>query len=115
LDELLRAVRDDDLARLREVLQAGGNVGRVADHGRFLCRAMADQIADHHQPGGDPGPRGQANAIAGPQLANRGDRGHGSAHRPFGLVFMSLRPAEIGQHAIAHELGDITVEERHFA
>ena len=114
-DELLRAVGDDDLSRLRQVLQAGGDVGRVADHGGFLRRALADQVADDHQPGGDAGTRGKRLAIAGPQLGDGADRGQGGAHRPFGLVFMRLRPAEIGQHAVAHELGDIAVEARNLA
>ena len=115
LDELLRAVGDDDLSRLRQVLQARGNVGRGADHRGFLRGALADQASHHHQPGGDAGARGQRLAIAGPQLADGGDRGHGGANRPLGLVLMSLRPAEIGQHAVTHELRDVTVEARDLA
>ena len=35
-----------------------------------------------------------------------------SADRSTGAVLMSLGPAEIGQHPIAHELRDVTVEAR---
>ena len=28
-------------------------------------------------------------------------------HRPLGLVLVRLRPAEIGEHAVAHVLGDV--------
>ena len=90
-------------------------LGVVADHRRFLRGALADQVAHHHQPGGDAGARGQRLAVAGPQLADGGDRGHGGANRPLGLVLMGLRPAEIGQHAVAHELGDVAVEARDLA
>ena len=30
-------------------------------------------------------------------------------HRPLGLVLVRLRPAEIGQHAVAHVFGDVPV------
>ena len=31
------------------------------------------------------------------------------AHCPFGIVFVRPGPTEIGEHAIAHELGNITL------
>jgi len=61
---------------------------------RFLRRAMADQVAHDHQSGGDPGPRGKARAIAGPQLADRGDRGMAARTARSPLSSMRLRPAE---------------------
>ena len=36
-------------------------------------------------------------------------------HRPLGVVLVRLRPAEIGQHAVAHELGDVAVEAQDLA
>jgi hypothetical protein len=38
------------------------------------------------------------------------DQGQPSAHGPLGIVFVRLRPAEIGEHAIAQILGDVTFE-----
>jgi hypothetical protein len=43
---------DDDRVRRSQGLQTGGEVGRLADDRLFLRRALADQVADHHQPGG---------------------------------------------------------------
>jgi hypothetical protein len=43
---------DDDRVRRGQGLQSGGEVGRLADDRLFLHRALADQVADHHQPGG---------------------------------------------------------------
>ena len=48
-----RALGNHDGVRLGQRLQAGGEVGRFADDRLLLRRAGADQIADHHQPGGD--------------------------------------------------------------
>ena len=50
-----------------------------------------------------------------PQLADRrGDR-QPRPDGPLGLVLMRPRPAEIGQHAVAHELGDVALEARDLA
>ena len=38
-------------------MQPSGKVWRLADDRLFLRWACADQIADDHQPGGDPDPR----------------------------------------------------------
>jgi len=38
------------------------------------------------------------------------DEGEARPHRPLGVVLMRLRPAEIGEHAVAHELGDVALE-----
>ena len=45
------------LARRSERLQPRGEIGRLADDRLFLRRALADQVADDHQPGGDPDAR----------------------------------------------------------
>ena len=39
-----------------ERLQPCREIGRLADNRLFLRRALADQIADDNQPGGDPDP-----------------------------------------------------------
>ncbi len=56
-DQPARACGDDDRVRLGQGLQTGGEVRRFADDRLFLRRAFADQIADDHQPGGDPDAR----------------------------------------------------------
>jgi hypothetical protein len=90
-------------------LQTGGEVGRFADDRLFLCGAFADQIADDHQPGGDPDARLQ---FDGPHIeaADRVDDTQPRPDRPLGIVLMRSWVAEIDQHAVAHVLGDETVE-----
>jgi hypothetical protein len=48
---------DDDCVRFGQRLQPGGEVGRLANDRLLLRGALADQIANDHQPGGDLDPR----------------------------------------------------------
>jgi hypothetical protein len=109
-DQAPRALGDDHLPRLRQGLQPRGEVRGLADDGLLLGRTFADQIADDDQPGSDADPRRQCRARGRLQPADHlGDR-QPSAHCPLGLVFVCLGPAEVGQHAVAHELGDEALE-----
>ena len=98
-------------ARLGQRLQARRQVRRLADHRLLLRRALADQVADHDQAGRDADPgrerRARRAARSRPTASTSCEPG---AHRPLGIVLVRLRPAEIGQHAVAHELGDVPLE-----
>ncbi len=59
-----RARRDHHGPRLGQRLQPRREVRRLANHRLFLRRALADQIADDHQPGGDADPHLQLCAAA---------------------------------------------------
>ena len=104
-----RRLADHHAARRRERLQPRREVRRLADHRLLLGRALADQLADHHQAGRDADPRRQRLAAGVAELPDCLDDRKPGAHRPLGLVLVRLRPAEIGQHAIAHVLGDMPV------
>jgi len=90
-------------------LQPGGEVRRFADDRLFLRRALADQIAHHHQPGGDPDARLQLGRLD-IETSDRVDQSQPRPDRPLGVVLMSARVAEIDEHAVAHILGDKPVE-----
>jgi hypothetical protein len=47
-------VGNDNRVRLGESLQSGCEVRRLADDAALLRLFGADQIADDHEPGGDP-------------------------------------------------------------
>ena len=64
--QLPRGLGDHHLARFGERLQPGREIGRLADHRLLLCHALADQLTDHDQPGGDADPAGQGR-VAGTQ------------------------------------------------
>jgi hypothetical protein len=88
----------------------GGQVRRLPDDPALQSFALADQVADHDEPGGD--------ANANLDLAGRGriapsDRGNGveaSAHRSLGIVFVGPRKSEINQYTVAHVFSDDAVE-----
>ena len=62
-DQPARGCGDDDRIRLGERLQTSGEVWRLANYRLFLRRTFADQIADDHQPGGDPDARLELDGI----------------------------------------------------
>jgi hypothetical protein len=65
-----------------------------------LRRAVADQIADDHQPGGDPDARLELSRFD--IQPDRPRRSSGARpDRPLGIVLMRSRVAEIDQHTIA--------------
>ena len=88
---------------------AAGRQGRgIADDPALLCRALADQIANHGEPGGDAEPHTQM--LSPRQSANRLDYRQPRPHRSLGIVLMRLRVAEIDQHPVAHIFGDKPIE-----
>ena len=101
-----RAVGDDDGTRLGQSLQARREVWRLADDRLLLCSTRADQVADHDKPGGDADPHLQRNAGGGREPRRRLDQGKPGPHSVLGVVLVSLGVAEIGQHPVAHVLGD---------
>ena len=108
-DQPARARGDDDRVRLGQGLQPGGEVRRLADDRLLLRRAFADQIADDHQPGGDPDARLQLDGFD-IEATDRVDHAQPRPDRPLGIVLVRSRIAEIDQHAVAHVLGDKAVE-----
>ena len=103
-----RCFADDQRVRRGQALQPGGEVRRLADDPALLRGALADQIADHGEPGGDAEPHAQI--LSCRQSADRLDHRQPGPHRPLGIVLMRLRIAEIDQHPVAHVFGDKAVE-----
>ena len=106
-----RALGDDHGVRLGQGLQARREVRRLADDAALLRRALADQVADHDQPGGDADTRLQGASCS--RRTDRIDHLQPRPHRLLGVVLMRLRIAEIDQHAVAHVFGDEAVETAH--
>ena len=105
------AVGDDDRAGLRELLQAGRQVRGLADH-RLLTRRHPRRRGRRRpraRSRSRPGPRGRRRpaSAAAPTASTDGEpRPDG----PLGLVLVGPGPAEVGQHAVAHELRDMTLK-----
>ena len=109
-DQPAGARADDERAGLGQTLQAGGEVGGLADHRLLLGRALADQVADHHDAGRDADPGRELDAGTRSQRGDRLDHREGGADRALGIALLGLRVAEERQHAIAHIFGEVTLE-----
>ena len=72
----------------------------------LLRRTRADEIADHDKPGGDADAHLQRRAGRGCELRHRLDQRQPGAHGALGVMLVGLGIAEIGQHPVAHVLGD---------
>ena len=70
---------------------------------------LAEQVADDDQPGrdADPDPQGLPRRL---EIAHRRHQLEPSPNRPLGIVLLRPRVAEVGQHPIAHVLGDEATE-----
>ncbi len=109
-DQLVGGRGNHDLAGLGQGLEPGGEMRGGADHGLFGRGALADQVADHDPAGGDADPDLQGRTARRPQLGHGLDQLERRAQRPFGVILMRPRIAEIGQDAIAEEAGDVAAE-----
>jgi hypothetical protein len=104
-DQPARARGDDDGAGLGQGLQPRREVRCFADDRLFLRRALADQIADDHQPSRDPDARLQLYGFD-IEATDRVDQPQPGPDRPLRIVLMCSRIAEINEHAVAHVFGD---------
>ena len=92
-------------------MQTRREVRRLADDAALLRVPRSDQVADDDQPG--------SNSNAGLQGGARLDCGHRSdelksrPYRPFGIVLVRARKAEINQHAVAMVLRNKPIEATH--
>ena len=104
--QLARALRDDDAVGAGNPLQSCGEIGRVTHDPSLLRLSRTQQITDDHDPGRDAHSHMQRAAFGRLQLRRGlGDR-KPSPHGPFGVMLVRLRIAEIGEHPVAHVLGD---------
>src|SRR6516162_5256237 len=102
------AVGNDQGARPRQRLQAGGEVWRLADHAPLLRGTSTDQIANDDEASGDTNPHVQRLLCGEP--ADRVDDREPGASGALGIVLMRLGIAEINEHAVAHIFGDKTAK-----
>ncbi len=112
-DKLVGKRFEYDLARRRKSFETGRKVRRLTGDRLDLRRSFTDQIADHDLPRRDAHARPKLRPANERHRRHAGNRIQSSAHGPFSLVFMRLRPAEIGKHPVTQELRDVTPVARH--
>src|SRR5215213_9069033 len=107
--ELTCAVRDHYSTRRGSLLQPCGQVRRLADHRLLAGGTPADELAHDHKTGRDPDPRRERLSGRREAADGLGDR-QARPHRTLGLVLVRLGPAEVRQHAVAHQLGHMPMD-----
>jgi hypothetical protein len=75
----------------------------------LLRRPFADEVADDHQPGGDPDARFQLGGFD-IEATDSVDDTQPRPDCPLGIVLMRSRIAEINEDAVAHVFGDEAIE-----
>ena len=112
-EELPGCGTDHQRIGCRNPLQAGRQVGRLAQRQLFLPRT-ATHLTHHHEPGMAPQAHGQLHPPllpqAGIELAHGLDHAQPGAHGPLGIVFVCQRIAKVDQQAIAEILGDMALK-----
>ncbi len=96
-----RAIADNEHVRLGDALESGREVRRLADDAR-------GQIAHHDHSSRDADPELLGNACL--EFGHRRDEFKPGPHRLLGVVFVSVRIAEVHHDAVPHVLGDVSAE-----
>jgi hypothetical protein len=94
----------------RRGLDPCGQVQCVADGDAFLRRSLADQLADYHQTRGDADPDLQPDWYRQLQRRHRVKQRKSGTNRPFRVILVRFRIAEIDEGSIAHVFGNRTAE-----
>jgi hypothetical protein len=74
----------------------------------FLCSALANEIADYHEPRCDTDPNLKHGLLPKAEPWDGMDQPKGCSQCALRVVFMGLGVAEIGQRSIPHVLGDLS-------
>jgi hypothetical protein len=113
--EAPRRVRDHHGARPGDLLQPRSQVRGLADDRPLLRRALAEEVADDDQAARDADPHRERRPGRRRQPRDGLDDAQPGPDRALGSVLLGLGPAEVGEHAVAHELGDVAAEPGHRA
>jgi hypothetical protein len=110
-----RTVRNHHGAGRCGFLQPRRYVRRLTHH-RFLTgRAQASKVAHHDEARRDANPRREPLPGRRGEPANGLDDRETPLHGTFRVVLVRAGPPEIGQHAVAHQLGDVPADARDLA
>jgi hypothetical protein len=109
-DQMPGLVRHHDLARAGVTLQPCREIRRFSARGLFGRRGAAADLADDDEAGRDADPGLQLDVIERAQAGHRVDGGERGVDRALGVVLMGARVAEVDEHAVAEQLGDMAVE-----
>jgi len=103
----MRGGADQDRIGTGEGLQAGGEVGRLADDRLLARRTLADRLTDHDNPGRDADAHGQAGPVAAGELGverrQRVEDREAGANRALGILLLrDLTPSRLANFQHPH-------------
>ena len=103
-----RALGNDDHVRFGHRLQARREVRRLTDDSALLRLPRSDEVPNNDEASRDADSYVQRRAGRSDEFRRHLDHRKPSVHRAFGVVFVGLGIAEIGQHPVAHIFSDET-------
>ena len=104
--QILGCLADQNGVGPGERLQPRGEIGGFANDGALLRDADPDDFADHDEAGGDPDPCLHPRPVRQFDLADFRQDAERGANGALGRILEGAGKTEIGQNAVAHELGD---------
>jgi hypothetical protein len=112
-DQPARAVADQHGAGLGQLLQAGGDVGGLADDCHLVAKLASADVAGDHEAGVDAHPDRDLHSGShdlGVQRLHRLDDLQTGLDRAPGVVLVGARKAEVYENAVADVVTDVGVE-----
>jgi hypothetical protein len=109
-EQPMRARSDENRFGLGHRLQASGEIRRLAGDGTLSGRTHTEQVADNDDARGDADAYLQSASIRAFELSYFIDDGQRRADGMLRRIFVGPWIAEVGEHTVAHELRDETVE-----
>ncbi len=106
LSQFVSRIAQEDCRRLGDLLEAGGNIGGIADSRIFHPQFIGDR-AEHHRPGVNPNPHRQIQFIGAAGVLCPAERPldcQGGEQCALDMVFLRHRGAEERHEAVAGKL-----------
>ena len=112
-DQAPGARGDHHRAGFGERLEPRREVRGLAEHRLLLRGALPDELAHQHLAGRDADPRRERHVAADGELGDRFGQLQTGTHGALGIVLVRARKAEVGEHPVAQEAGDVPAPALH--
>jgi hypothetical protein len=104
--ESARARADQHCPRIRQRLQARGEVWRLPDDGLLRCGPINQELADNDSARRDADANLQRDISADPEIRDGVNESEPGAYALFRIILLRSRIAKISEHAVAHVARD---------
>src|SRR3989304_8670827 len=101
-------IRNDDGVCICEILKPAREVRRLAGNGGFLCRTLAEKVANNHGTGRNSDADGEFDLLV-VEMSDRSHEVDGGVEGSFRVVLMGARIAKVGIDTVAPKLGNVAL------